>query len=293
MMPLEVLKAGILFAMKENLNIQFVYPKSVLPQDYLDAIDSIDHVDIKPIGADGPADVVVADYADIDVSMVPDGSVVVLRLTLDDMKASLNNIRKLLHRLPRLNLVLKGIDKLKTDDLDSYQKVLSALTDEMVDVYTQGQQVQLNVLTDQLLLGEMNNCGAGDSSLTLAPNGQFYVCPAFYYDDPQTSVGSIEKGLQVKNKQLYTLDYAPLCRCCEAYHCRRCIWLNNHQTMDVNTPGHEQCVVSHLERNASRQLLIRLKEQNYALEFNDLKEIDYLDPINKLEQWRLEKLWGK
>ena len=47
LMPLETLKAGIVYAMKENLNIQFVYPNYSLPKDYLEVIDSIDHTDIK------------------------------------------------------------------------------------------------------------------------------------------------------------------------------------------------------------------------------------------------------
>ena len=41
------LKTGIVWAMKENLNIQFVYSDDELPDAYLEAIDSIDHVDIR------------------------------------------------------------------------------------------------------------------------------------------------------------------------------------------------------------------------------------------------------
>ena len=40
---LDTLKSGILFAMKENLMIQFVYPDYELPQEYKDAIETIDH----------------------------------------------------------------------------------------------------------------------------------------------------------------------------------------------------------------------------------------------------------
>ena len=49
-MPLQTLKDGIRYAMKENLNIQFVYPEYALPEEYLEVIDSIDHTDIKPFG---------------------------------------------------------------------------------------------------------------------------------------------------------------------------------------------------------------------------------------------------
>ena len=41
LMPLDILKAGIIYAMKENLNIQFVYPCYELPEEYLKVIDNI------------------------------------------------------------------------------------------------------------------------------------------------------------------------------------------------------------------------------------------------------------
>jgi hypothetical protein len=56
-MPLDTLKAGILYAMKENLNVQFVYPSYPLPVGYEEVIESIDHVKIKPLVVSDGADV--------------------------------------------------------------------------------------------------------------------------------------------------------------------------------------------------------------------------------------------
>ena len=42
------LKAGIRFAMKENLMIQYVYPACDLPQEYKETIETIDHSKIMP-----------------------------------------------------------------------------------------------------------------------------------------------------------------------------------------------------------------------------------------------------
>lgn len=47
LISLENLKAGLLWAMKENLIVQFVYPDYALPDEYYDVIDTVDHVDIK------------------------------------------------------------------------------------------------------------------------------------------------------------------------------------------------------------------------------------------------------
>ena len=59
LMPLDTLRKAILYAMKENLNVQVVYPPCTLPHEYEDVIDTIDHVCIKPAAVAEEADVVV------------------------------------------------------------------------------------------------------------------------------------------------------------------------------------------------------------------------------------------
>jgi CXXX repeat peptide maturase len=138
-----------------------------------------------------------------------------------------------------------------------------------------------------MMLTEMNNCNAGDTTITLAPNGKFYICPAFYYNDENDNVGNIENGLDIKNKQLYKLDHAPICRKCDAWQCRRCTWLNRKTTLEVNTPSHEQCVAAHLERNASRNLMLSLRSKGTFLpDKEEIKELTYLDPFEIATQWK-------
>lgn len=50
-------------------------------------------------------------------------------------------------------------------------------------------------------------------------------------------------------------------------------------TLEVNTPSHEQCVVAHLERNASRQLLASIRDVGTFLPGKEICDIDYLDPF--------------
>ena len=45
---LEDLKAGVMFAMKEDLTVQFVYPSYDLPQEYINIIDTVRHSKIVP-----------------------------------------------------------------------------------------------------------------------------------------------------------------------------------------------------------------------------------------------------
>jgi CXXX repeat peptide maturase len=102
--------------------------------------------------------------------------------------------------------------------------------------------------------------------------------------DASRSVGDLDNGIDIPNKQLLQLDHAPLCRICDAYHCKRCIWLNQKMTWDNNTPSRQQCVLAHLERNAARDLQLALKEVGYLIK-NEIKEITYLDPFDIKEEY--------
>ncbi len=288
LMPLDTLKAGIRYAMKENLSIQFVYPNYSLPGEYEETIDSVDHVKIKPfVCADG-ADVVIFDNVEtlVGAADLSKGVAYTLRTDKLSLFAGMEKLLPLLYKVERLNIVITDIELFSDDDFDSYKSVLDVLAKEIEKAYVEGKTVQLNLLTDRMMLDKMNNCGAGDSCVTLAPDGKFYLCPAFYLSDDGFAIGDIALGLDIKNPQLYRLDHAPLCRNCDAYQCKRCIWFNRKTTLEANTPSHEQCVVAHLERNASRNLLQAIRKHGTFLpDKENISEIDYLDPLDVREEW--------
>ena len=281
---LDDLKAGIRFAMKENLNTQFVYPNYKLPADYLETIDSIDHAKVMTSTYCDEADVVVLSDWD---GKVPQGGTCIIRTNHESLDHHLSVVKEWLDKINRLNIVLTDVEAFKDDAVDRYHNTLEVLSDMIVECYKSGRFVQLNLLTDRLMLTGMNNCNAGVNNITLAPNGRFYLCPAFYYENETDSVGDPKDGLDIRNQRLLRLDHAPLCHLCDAYQCKRCIWQNQHLTLDINTPSHQQCVVAHVERNASRTLLAKLKEKGATLRgCHEIEEIDYLDPFNILNKWK-------
>ena len=281
LIPLDTLRQGIRFGMTENLMIQYVYPDDELPEAYDEVIESIDHSNIKPTKAD--ADVWVTESIKEIKADVP----VVWRTDKQSLFNNEADIIKALENVPRLNIVLTDIETFAEGDFKKYRSLLEKLSKSIEQMYKEGKAPQLNLLTDRMMLQKMNNCGAGDTTITLAPNGKFYICPAFYYEDEKDSIGDLEHGLDIRNMQLYKLEYAPLCRHCDAYQCKRCIWLNRKMTLEVNTPSHEQCVLAHLERNASRELLNNIRKHGTFLpEQEEMKGIDYLDPFDKRETWQ-------
>lgn len=287
LMPLDTLRKAIRFGMKQNLMIQYIYPDYDLPEEYNTLIESIDHV---KIGRD------VRVYNGVPVSVA--GKNVVLRLTIGEFIAGQYDIAALLPQVERLNICLTDIAAFRDEQAEDYKKALETLNAVLANLYKKENPTQVNMLTDRLVLTEMHNCEAGTGNITVAPNGKFYLCPAFYYDeqmgisnrmnhstkDASRSEGDLDGGLQIPNKQLLELDHAPLCRKCDAYHCHRCIWLNDRLTMDANTPSHQQCVLAHLERNASRDLQQRLIADGFRFE-HDIPAITYLDPFDVREEW--------
>lgn len=287
LIPLEVLREAILFSMKQNLMIQFVYPEYELPKEYNDLIETIDHIKIG-------RDVLVYDSVPTNVERKN----VVLRLTIADFLAKQYDIALLLPKVTRLNISITDTENFNDELIEEYKAALEMLNSVLLNIYKDGNQPEINILTDRLRLNEMHNCEAGVENITLAPNGKFYLCPAFYYDeqmgvstrmnhktkDASRSVGDLEVGINIPNKQLLELERAPLCRICDAYHCNRCIWLNQKLTWDNNTPSRQQCVMAHIERNASRDLSKKMKDAGFVLE-NEIKEINYLDPFDVKEEF--------
>lgn len=129
LIPVDTLKRAILFGMKENLMIQFVYPDYVLPEEYNVIIESIDHI---KIGRD------VAVYNDIPETVEEEN--VVLRITIEDFLERQDSFAALLSQVNRLNICLTNIDSFKDDQIDEYAKALSTLNGSLLNQYLAGKQ---------------------------------------------------------------------------------------------------------------------------------------------------------
>lgn len=289
LMSIELLKKVIVFGMKENVMFQYIYPNYTLPKEYEELIEWTEHAKIIPATQEcANADmIVISDFEMLknNANLHKDKSYIV-KCDIDTLDLNLEVIKELTTKVSRVNLIVNT--PIKFDE--KYQRRYKSLLDNLGDIITEsivsGSAPQLNILTDRIALSEMNNCGAGENTLTVAPDGNFYICPAFYQsaegNESDGKCGSIEEGVKIANNQLYRLEFAPVCRICDAFHCRRCIWLNKKATLEVNTPGKGQCVISHLERNASSLILKKVKEKCNKLDKIELQEEKCLDPFDKI-----------
>lgn len=285
---LDILDSAILWAIKENISVQILYPDYALPTEYWQVLSMVYRTDIVSSTCEDTelrdnADVVVFDtWVALNNFPFSHNQIYIIRTTFCDLFTNGVLINNILPKVSRLNIVVTDTLNL-TDDIEyQYSVFLENLNSIILKEYQDNHPVQINILTDRMVLTSMNNCGAGVETITLAPDGKLYVCPGFYLDGAE-SIGDLTSGVLIPNSQLYKLEYAPICRICDAWHCNRCVWQNKKATLEVNTPSREQCVLSHIERNATRILLSKIRELGSFMPATEISELPYLDPFEKIK----------
>ena len=281
LMPRDILKQGILFAMKHDLKIQYILPPYAMPQDYQELMVSMFHDTIGAMEQNENADIVVInDFWNMDGKLLNAAQRYIIRTSIADFLNGYKLLESVIQRGVNFNVVFTDVEQFTDDKIRLYRNALAEIGTWIKDAVLNGVAINTNIITDRIALDTMNNCGAGDKSITLAPDGAFYPCPAFYYGkQPYAEIGNIETGLNIRSSRLYTLEGAPLCKRCDAFHCKRCVWLNKNLTCEINTPSRQQCVMAHVERNAAREVLQAFHKLN-LLKDRKIKKVDYLDPFD-------------
>lgn len=198
-------------------------------------------------------------------------------LSIDAHKISelSEQVRQILPYTSRININISNIDN--TFELWVYEKQLQDMVKILAGYLCQGRRKEIRQLTDRLFLSKMNNCFAGEKNITLAPDGNFYFCPAFYFDK--------NMGIDFEqSKDLTALSNAPICDHCDAYQCNRCVYANYIGTRELNTPTKMQCNIAHLERRYSAELLKILQSQNIISDTFSIPKLSYNDPIDQFDK---------
>jgi CXXX repeat modification system protein len=281
--PEDVLRRAVGFAGKNGLTVNFLYGRNRPPASHQSIIESGSHAKIVPLGLAGayPDGVVVIESREIGAArraLSPDRNIIV-RLAGRLLPRLAETLPPLFGAFRRMNLCITGLEDVTGTELDAYGRQLQDCAGAVADRYHRGEIFELSFLSDRITLDAMKNCEAGSDHLTVGPDGGLYLCPGFLYDDPGRPVGSLSEGARIPNPELLGLDHAPLCRSCDAFHCKRCIYLNKKLTCEVNTPSRQQCLASHLEREASGRLLALLRDLPPFADMRAIPPLDYADPL--------------
>lgn len=167
-------------------------------------------------------------------------------------------VKELLKKVKRINIRIKYDDSF---DLFTYQKVLHNIAQDLFTYFLQDDAREVNILTDRIFLKEMDNCYAGERNFCLAPDDKIYICPAFYYAG-KNGVILGEDGKCLGEESMVRYEKSFVCHECDAYQCNRCVFDNKKRTGEYNVPGELQCKKAHIEREETRQLLEKLKEND-------------------------------
>jgi len=274
------------YALTNNLSLNILVGDEPLNNEISEALKYCNYVILRNINADIANDTEHSlDIFDYESSVLndPHGEHLILRMNRKHLSEFPQWLAENSLAYSRISLVIKDLDKATENDFAAYQEVLRKTADWLPERQEE-KPLELSFLTDRLILTAPNHCDAGIKHFAVAPDGGFYLCPGFYYDGekPFTDIDAVLQTheLPFRNRQLLRLDHAPICETCDAYHCKRCVYLNKKTTLEINTPSHQQCVFSHLERNASETLI----EPLFLSDEVAMAEIDYLDPFDTLQK---------
>lgn len=205
------------------------------------------------------------------------------RITREDISNLSQDINQLSSHVKRINLFIIDINSWSDEDLINYENSLNLLSNIIVSQYKEGDySLQINILTDRLLLNnEPRDCRAGINSVALAPNGLFYICPAFYFTNQDWSIGSLTTGIDQASRSHYFRDKSAMCSSCTALACQRCLYNNKLTTDEYCVPSANQCRINYIQANAQSDLSIKLQEvmgESYPYN-HDIPKLEYIDYV--------------
>ncbi len=159
--------------------------------------------------------------------------------SLSEMLISLSGITR------RINIMKQSIYSWSQEDVNQYCSNL-----ELFHLFCNEKNLHpsINVFDCKRNITQQQ-CRAGRDNFTLAPNGTFYACPAFYYYDTAANLGDLKHGLTVIEAPLYTLEKAVPCKECKNNGCIRCVFSNKLENGTLNVASTMQCKIAEREAN--------------------------------------------
>ena len=208
---------------------------------------------------------------------------VILEIEADKIGNMTDKVKAVLPYAERVSVQVKNLNK--EFDMKEYEHQLLMTADVILEYFKKDVIKEVRQLTDAIFVNKMNNCFAGEKNLTIGPDGNRYLCPAFYYKD-------IYRNLYDDVVSLSAISASPLCSECNVFQCDRCIYANYMYTGELSIPPGFQCEKGRLERDVSQKLRNRMIEagiinRECCNELNDRS----IDPFEKYDYDISHPLW--
>lgn len=208
---------------------------------------------------------------------------VILEIDEKSVGTIASKIESIIRNVDRINLVILGLDD--GFDFQEYKRQLNMVAEVLQQYYRQGIYKEVRQITDAIFVDSKNNCFAGERNFTVGPDGNKYLCPAFYY-----------KGL-LKNPsdeaiKLSKASNSPLCNECNVSQCDRCVYCNYMHTSELCIPPAFQCKKGRIEREVSKALRRKMIEEK-ILDIDSCVKLKgkSIDPFKKYDYDISHPLW--
>lgn len=206
---------------------------------------------------------------------------VILNVKQGEIKGLNKAINELIKFSNRININILKLDR-HFNEVE-YKQQMEMISDKIIKIWeNEGRFKEINLLTDILFLDKHDNCQAGENTFALSPSGKIYTCCAAFSNTKDCFIGDIDEGITEEyGARLYKVENSNLCRTCDAYQCKDCVYINRENTKEYNVSPSFQCRKSHIERTLSIDLKNRLKNCSIVPSKNisEIKVNDFLDPI--------------
>jgi CXXX repeat peptide maturase len=189
---------------------------------------------------------VVFDCEQASLGCGPSQGRAILRASRKDLGRLAHCAIELLKRYAHVSIKHPELLKYTKEDFQCYKEQLREIGKWLLSKGASWPEFYVDVLTNGFGR-DVQECGAGDTSLAVGPDGSLYFCPAAFHSgcDP---CGYISKGVDIANRRLFTRQYALPCRDeCRAVHCSRCVFLNKLATYEFCVPAGNVCKLAHTE----------------------------------------------
>lgn len=161
---------------------------------------------------------------------------IILNIHRSEISSLANKLMHIKNKNARVNIFIPDIEEWEDDDFDQYRNEV-----KRIHVMIKSGELKFDVNIFRMLTPEKTRCGAGRTSIAIAPNGKFYLCPAFYFEsDVNAALGDIDEGFEFVPIDMLSGQRLAFCRNCDK-SCNICIHQNQKITGELNIPSNNQC----------------------------------------------------